>query len=70
MYGIPKHKRKITPQKLIKIFQEYDEQISLEEASLVLDLMYDFAKLALNQHLQKLSEGHGPADSPLCTRAK
>lgn len=58
MYGISKNKRKITPQKAVKILEEQGTEISLEQAELVLDFMYNFSKLAINQLLQINSEGN------------
>lgn len=57
MYGIPKNKRKISPHKAIEILEKQGIKITLEEAEIVLDLMYNFAKLALNQQLQFRTEG-------------
>ena len=52
MYGIPKNKRKITAKIARQIILTDDMKISIEDAELILDMMYDFAKLALNQQLQ------------------
>lgn len=38
----------------------YGYEISQQEAELILEFMYDFAKLALNQQLQKRSRRSGP----------
>lgn len=57
MYGIPKEKRKIRPQAAVKIIEKYGGNITSEEAEIVLDLMYNFANLALNQQLQQHSLG-------------
>jgi hypothetical protein len=58
MYGIPKEKRKITPQAAIKIVEKYGGALSYEEAEIVLDMIYNFANLAFNQQLQLRFEGH------------
>lgn len=51
MYGIPKNKRKITPNIAVKSLAEHGVTLTFEEAELLLEFMYDFAKLALNQQL-------------------
>ena len=60
MHGIAKHKRKVTPEIAVIILSEYATRISLEEADLILEFMYDFARLAVNQQLQHISEGQDP----------
>ncbi len=57
MFGIPKDKRKISPNAAVNTIEKYGGRITLEEAELVLDIMYNFANLALNQQLQQHSEG-------------
>jgi hypothetical protein len=57
MYGIPMDKQKVTPQIAIQIVEKYGGTLSFEEAEMVLEMMYNFAKLALNQQLQLRSEG-------------
>jgi hypothetical protein len=57
MYGIPKNKRKITPQIARRILEEYADNITAEDTEIILEFMYNFAKLALNQQLQRRSEG-------------
>lgn len=42
-------KRTVTPEKAVKILQEYGTTITVEEAELILDFLYNLAKLALNQ---------------------
>ena len=60
MHGIAKHNRKITPEIAVKTLSEYGTRLSLEEAELILEFMYDFARLAVNQQLQHTSEGQDP----------
>lgn len=62
MYGIPRNKRKITPKIAVQSLAEQGIIISLEEAEMVLEIMYDFAKLALNQLLRIHAEGQ---DQPI-----
>lgn len=46
-------KRKITPEKAIEILKKHGANVTLEEAKLMLDLMYKFAKLAVSQIVNK-----------------
>lgn len=57
MYGIARDKQKVTPQTAIQIVEKYGGTITYEEAEMVLEMMYNFANLALNQQLQLRSEG-------------
>ena len=57
MYGIPRKKRKITPKIAIQILDEQGITITYEEAEIILEMMYNFAKLALNQQFRMRSEG-------------
>ena len=43
------HKRNITPEKAVEILKEQDITITLEEAKLIVDFMYNFAILSVNQ---------------------
>jgi len=56
MYGIPREKQKVTPKIAIQVVDKYGGSITCEEAEIVLEMMYNFAKLALNQQLQLRSE--------------
>lgn len=46
-------KRSITPEKAVKILQEYGTILSIDEAKKILDFMYKFAKLAIDQQVNK-----------------
>lgn len=46
-------KRKVTPEKAIEILKKHGTIVTLEEAQIMLDLMYKFAKLAVNQVVKK-----------------
>jgi hypothetical protein len=46
-------KRKITPEKVIEILQKQGTKVSLEEAKLMLDFLYKFAKLTLEHVLKR-----------------
>lgn len=46
-------KRSVTPEKVIKILAEYGTKVSLEEAKLMLDFLYKFAKLTLEHVLKR-----------------
>lgn len=53
-------KRSITPQKAVEILQEHGTIVTIEEAKLILDFMYKFAILAVNQIVNnKKQECHG-----------
>lgn len=40
-------KRKITPEKAVEIMKKHGTEITIEEAKLMLDFLYKFAKLTL-----------------------
>lgn len=44
-----KGKRQITPQQAVAILGAYGTIVSIEEAKLILDFMYRFSILAINQ---------------------
>lgn len=46
-------KRNITPEKAVEILKKHGTIVTLEEAKIMLDLMYKFAKLAVNQIVKK-----------------
>ena len=46
-------KQKITPEIAIRILKEHGTLVTVREAELILEFMYTFAKLALNQQLYK-----------------
>ena len=58
-----KNKRKVTPQIAMRILEKYADNITAEDTEIILEFMYNFAKLALNQQLQRRSEGRRSADS-------
>lgn len=49
--------RSITPQKAIEILGKYGTEITLEEAKLILDFMYKFSILSVNQCINGLNIG-------------
>ncbi|MHB1180015.1 MAG: hypothetical protein ACYCZO_17020 [Daejeonella sp.] len=49
MDSTPLEKRKVSPEKAIKILQEHGTIVTVEEAKLILDFMYKFAILAVDQ---------------------
>ena len=49
----PVGKRNITPEKVIQILEKQGTKISLEEAKLILDFLYKFAKLTLEHVLKR-----------------
>ncbi|WP_170827266.1 hypothetical protein [Arcticibacter eurypsychrophilus] len=48
-----KPKRSVTPEKAIEILQKHGTTISKDEAEKILQIMYDFAKLAVEEQLKK-----------------
>lgn len=42
-------KRSITPEKAVEILREHGTIVTIEQAKLILDFMYKFAILAVNQ---------------------
>ncbi|WP_293312327.1 hypothetical protein [Pedobacter sp. UBA5917] len=49
MIKIHPERRNITPEKAVRILKRYGRKVSLKEARLMLDFMYNFAILSLNQ---------------------
>ena len=47
-------KRAVTPEKAVKILQEHGTIVSIEEAKIILDFMYKFGKLAVDQQVNLL----------------
>lgn len=45
-------KRKVTPEKIMKIFKERGTKVTIEQARLVSDYLYKFAELALEKILK------------------
>ena len=44
-----KEKRTVTPEKAVEILKKHGTKITIEEAKLMLDFIYKFANLTLNQ---------------------
>jgi hypothetical protein len=49
----PSGKRTISPQKAVQILQEKGTVVSEKEAEIILDFMYNFAKLSVKQALRE-----------------
>jgi len=47
-------KRTVTPEKAVKILQEHGTIVSIEEAKIILDFMYKFGRLAVDQQVNLL----------------
>jgi hypothetical protein len=47
-----KEKQSITPEKAVKILQEYGTKITIDEAKIILDFMYKIGKLAVKQYIK------------------
>lgn len=45
-----KEKRKVTPESTMKLLAENGTQVTLEQARLILDLMYKFAEIAIRPY--------------------
>ncbi|RYE59678.1 MAG: hypothetical protein EOP48_00065 [Sphingobacteriales bacterium] len=52
-------KRTLTPAKAVKILEGYGTKITLEEAEIMLDFLYEFVKIAIDQQLQAKPEQTG-----------
>ncbi|KRT15970.1 hypothetical protein ASU31_10705 [Pedobacter ginsenosidimutans] len=52
MIKINPERRNVTPEKAVRILKRYGEKMSLAEARIMLDFMYNFAILSLNQVLK------------------
>lgn len=46
-------KRTIFPAKAVKILKEHGTEITIQEAEIILNLMYKFAKLSIIQAIEK-----------------
>jgi hypothetical protein len=53
MLAIHEEKRSLTVEKVIDFYQKRGEEISLENAEKVLNLLYFLAKLVVEQHLKQ-----------------
>ena len=54
------NKRSITPQKAVEILNEHGTTVTFEEAKIILDFMYNFAILSVNQLVKnKITECDG-----------
>jgi hypothetical protein len=49
-----KEKRSVTPEKAIEILEKHGTIVTLEEVKLILDFMYKFGKLAIDQQVNLL----------------
>jgi hypothetical protein len=49
-----KEKRSVTPEKAIEILKKHGTIVTLEEVKLILDFMYKFGKLAIDQQFNLL----------------
>jgi hypothetical protein len=52
MNGYSDIKRSLTPEKVVEIYQKKGEEITLENAEKVLNLLYFLAKLVVDHHLK------------------
>lgn len=44
--------RSVTPEKTVEILRKHGTIVTLEEAKIILDFMYKFAKLSVNQQVK------------------
>jgi hypothetical protein len=49
---ITPERRRVTPQQAVKLLKEYGTIVSIEEAKLILDFLYNFGKLAMDQYVK------------------
>ena len=54
----PPDKRNITPQQAVKILEQSGLKISEKEAAEVLDFLYFFGKLSVNQYVEKIDKAN------------
>ncbi|MFA6277994.1 MAG: hypothetical protein WC622_14675 [Pedobacter sp.] len=47
-------KRTLTPEKAVEILAEHGTKVTLEEAEIMLDFIYEFAKLAISLRVKEL----------------
>jgi len=47
--------RRVTPQQVVKVLQENGTKVTIEEARLILDFLYDFGTLAIDQYIKTQS---------------
>jgi hypothetical protein len=52
MNFISPEKRRVTPQQAVKILKQHGTIVTLEEAKLILDFLYKFGKLAIDQYVK------------------
>ena len=45
-------KRNITPDKAVEILAKYGRKVTIEEAKIILDLMYKIGKLSVDQYVK------------------
>lgn len=50
-------KRSIKPQKVIKVLKEHGQEVTYEQAELILDFMYKFGQIAIEQYVVKDEKG-------------
>ena len=50
-------KRSIKPRKAIKVLKEHGQEVTHEQAESILDLMYKFGQIAINQYVIKDEKG-------------
>jgi hypothetical protein len=50
-------KRSITPQKAVEILNEQGTTVTFEQAKIILDFMYNFAILSVNQLVKNINQG-------------
>jgi len=48
------NKKKITPQQAVDILGKHGTKVTLKEAELILEFMYAFAKLSVDQYVKVL----------------
>jgi hypothetical protein len=53
-------KRAVTPEKAVKILAKHGRKVSVEEAKLILDFVYDLANLSVKQVLRRHHNGESP----------
>jgi len=50
-------KRNVTPSQTVEVFRKHGEEITEEEAEILLEFLYFFAKLSVCQQVEKKKNG-------------
>ncbi|MYY26308.1 hypothetical protein [Elizabethkingia anophelis] len=51
--------KKITPERIVKILERFQNKVSIEEANIILQFMKELAHIAVNQYLSNKTNTKG-----------